>query len=389
MVLRRPSHCPTEVHPDQDYLEAVPALIGGRKWVLVTSAGWAGRGAIKAITGAAGAPQAIVDDVPENPTISYVETLTSVKTADLVVAIGGGSVMDAAKGLAALQALGGDIPRFEAHLRDGEPLPEDLDPAPLICVPTTSGTGSEVTRWATIWGDEKVKLSLTDPRLYPSDAVLDPSLCISMPRERTLAGGLDALSHAMEAVWNNNHTPESDRWATTAIGSIRSHLSAALERPDDIEARREMQAAATTAGFAMGTTQTALAHSISYPFTALFGMPHGLACSFTLPAVAEYNMAEDESRFGAIAEGLECEIADIPAVLLAWFDEMRLGAAVGRYITAADIDGLGENLITRARAANNLRAVDGATAKDIAKRSLGDLSGAAAVAGADTAAAAP
>lgn len=154
MVLRRPSHCPTEVHPDRDYLEAVPALIGGREWVLVSSAGWASRGAIEAITKAAGAPVAIVDDVPENPTISYVEKLTSVKPAGLVVALGGGSVMDAAKGLAALQALGGDISPFEAHLRDGEPLPEDLDPAPLICVPTTSGTGSEVTRWATIWGDE-------------------------------------------------------------------------------------------------------------------------------------------------------------------------------------------------------------------------------------------
>ena len=385
MVLRRPSHCPTEVHLDRDYLEAVPALIGGRKWVLVTSAGWAIRGAIKAITGAAGAPVAVVGDVPGNPTISYVEKLTSVKPADLVVALGGGSVMDAAKGLAALQALGGDIPRFEAHLRGGEPLPKNLRPAPLICVPTTSGTGSEVTRWATIWGDEKVKFSLTDPRLYPSDAVLDPRLCISKPRELTLASGLDALSHAMEAVWNNNHTPESDRLATTAIGSIRNHLLIALERPDDIEARREMQVASTIAGFAMGTTQTALAHSISYPFTAMFGMPHGLACSFTLPAVAEYNMGADRDRLGAIAEGLECEIADIPAVLLAWFDEMRLGAAVGRYVSAADIDGLGENLITRARAANNLRAVDGATAKSIAKRSLGDLSGA----GAETAAAAP
>ena len=92
MVLRRPSHCPTVVHLDRDYLEAVPALIGGRKWVLVTSAGWAGRGTIKAITGAAGAPVAVVDDVPENPAISYVEKLASVKAADLVVAIGGGSV---------------------------------------------------------------------------------------------------------------------------------------------------------------------------------------------------------------------------------------------------------------------------------------------------------
>ena len=224
------------------------------------------------------------------------ERLAGIGATDWVVALGGGSVMDAAKGLVAIQALNDDIPKFNAHLREGKSLPDDFKPAPLICVPTTSGTGSEVTRWGTIWGDEKVKFSLTDPRLYPREAILDARLCLSMPRELTLATGLDALSHAMEAVWNNNHTPLSDRFAGDAIRGLRSNFLDALEKPDDLKVRREMQIAATLAGLAMGTTQTALAHSISYPFTALFGMPHGLACSFTLPALIKWVQQEKATR---------------------------------------------------------------------------------------------
>lgn len=355
---------------DQDYLEAVPSLIDATPWVLVTSSGWIERGAVKDLMEAAVPPEDMVGDVPENPPVSFIEKLTGVKRNDLIVALGGGSVMDAAKGLAVVQALKGDMDTLHAHLKEGEPLPPDLRLSPVICVPTTSGTGSEVTPWATIWGDEKVKFSLNDPRLYPQEAILDPRLCLSMPRELTLSSGLDALSHAMESVWNNNHTPLSDQFAETAIRMLRAHFQTALESPDDVQSRREMQVAATTAGLAMGTTQTALSHSISYPFTALFGMPHGLACSFTLPAVAEYNLGHDPGRLEPIARGLECDPQAIPEVIQAWFDGFKLGSELKRYVSVADIDNLGDKLITRARAKNNLRDVDGPTAKDIARRSL-------------------
>src|SRR6185503_20426788 len=115
----------------------------------------------------------------------------------------------------------------------GTALPASMAPRPLIAIPTTSGTGSEVTRWATIWGDDGIKFSLTDERLYPSHAILDPALCVSMPREATLASGLDALSHAMEAVWNNNHALLTDAFASAAIGALRRALGGVLREPGD------------------------------------------------------------------------------------------------------------------------------------------------------------
>ena len=128
--------------------------------------------------------------------------------------------------------------------------------------------------------------------------------------------------------------------------------------------------AALLAGYAMGTTQTALAHSISYPFTAHFDMPHGFACSFTLPEVARYNAVDHPERLAPIAAGLSCPISEIPGVLEAWFDALELGPYIARYVSPDVTDQFGDNLITRTRAANNLRDVDGETARSLARHSL-------------------
>ncbi len=118
------------------------------------------------------------------------------------------------------------------------------------------------------------------------------------------------------------------------------------------------------------STQTALAHSISYPFTAQFGMPHGFACSFTLPEVAGYNAQADPDRVALAAEAFGCGLDEFPTALAAWLDGLGIGAHLDEYVTPAVTGELGDNLITRARAANNLRDVDGAAARDIAHRSL-------------------
>ena len=120
----------------------------------------------------------------------------------------------------------------------------------------------------------------------------------------------------------------------------------------------------------MGTTQTALAHSISYPFTAHFGMPHGFACSFTLPEVARYNSAVHPERLAPIAAGLSCAISEIPSALESWFDELNLGHYLAGYVSPDVTDQFGDSLITPARAANNLRDVNGRTAQILARRSL-------------------
>ena len=357
-----------EGHP---YEEALEILISARPWSLVTSRGWIKRGAADALATRCSEPHAVISGVEANPKLSDVVRLApGLAGASVVVALGGGSVIDAAKGMVAFNAVGGDVEIFMAHLRDGRALPNDITPSPIIAVPTTSGTGSEVTRWGTDWGDDAVKHSVTDPKLYPSHAVLDPNLSRSMPRELTLATGLDAVSHAMEAVWNQRHTNATDSFAETAIRMVYENLQGAMDRPDDVVLRERMQTASMISGLAMGTTQTALAHSISYPFTALFDMPHGLACSFTLAEVARFNGATEPERLAPIAAGMGCRVEKLPDRLEVWFDALGVGEQVARYVMPRVTDELGDNLITRARAANNIRDVDGARARQLARAAL-------------------
>lgn len=369
--MSRPFHCPTRIHSGSSFGTAVAGLLADRKWLLVTSAGWSKRGAIEVLTAAAGQPVATIDSVPANPRISDIEKFSAgMPSVDVAVALGGGSVIDATKGIVALTALKKDLTPLLTHLKNGLELSNTFAPIPIIAVPTTSGTGSEVTRWGTIWGDENEKFSLHNPALYPSDAVIDPALCTSMPHDVTLSSGLDALSHAMEAVWNQNNTPLSDHFANVAISILRENLDLVQSDPQSVETRRRLQMAALFSGYAMGTTQTALAHSISYPFTAQFGMPHGFACSFTLPEVARYNSAVHPERLAPIAAGLSCAISDIPGALESWFDELNLGHYLAGYVSPDVTDQFGDSLITPARAANNLRDVNGRIAQSLARRSL-------------------
>ncbi|MFQ5953480.1 MAG: phosphonoacetaldehyde reductase [Kiloniellales bacterium] len=371
MVLTHPFRCPTQVVEGPDCDKALAELIGGRSWALVTSQFWTDGDVPDRLAGACGEPAVRIGGVEANPSCSAVIALAEdFPPGEVVVALGGGSVMDAAKGIVALTGINGDVATLMAHLREGRPLPDDLEPVPIIAVPTTSGSGSEVTQWGTIWGDDGIKFSVSDPRLRPGHAVHDPALCASMPAELTLASGLDALSHAIESVWNRHHSPVTDALATTAIGVVRNNLKAALDQPGDVELRRRMQTAALISGLTMGTTQTALAHSISYQFTSRFGVPHGLACSFSLAECARYNAADDPERLKPIAAGLGCALDAVPQSLEDWFDELGLGAALSRYVTPAHADRLDDALITRARAANNIREVDGPAARQIAARAL-------------------
>lgn len=370
MVLKRALWCPTRIHSGGHFRETLWDLLGKRRWTLVTSKGWRTRGIVDALSAGDNAPMKVIDAVPANPTLTDIEALAGPATSDVVVALGGGSVMDAAKGILAVHALRDSPDALRNHLVRGDAMPDGFIPKPLICIPTTSGTGSEITRWGTIWGDEKTKHSLVHPALYPTDAILDPRLCLSMPRELTLSSGLDALSHAMEAIWNVNNTPVSDHLAQHAIGALLVHLPEALEGREDVSLRQQVQLASLFAGLAMGITQTALAHSISYPFTAEHGMPHGFACSFTLPEVARYNLETHALRLNLIAQPFGCDVADLPDRIASWMKARDIGRYVLRYARPEVVEGLGDNVITRTRAANNIRPADAATARSIARRSL-------------------
>ena len=371
MVLTHPFHCPTRVVEGHKFDEAVGSLMDGRSWSLITSTGWHKRDAVDRLIFSCGTPVAVLDSIEANPMVSsIVDFASQIPDCDFVVALGGGSVIDAAKGIVTLHGLEQNSALLIKHLSEGVALPDSMSVMPIIAVPTTAGTGSEVTRWGTIWGDDGIKFSVTDPKLWPLYAVMDPQLCISMPKSLTLATGLDALSHAMESVWNRHHTAATDAMAMAAIGLLSENLEATLATPNDVDLRAKIQTASLLAGLAMGTTQTALAHSISYPFTARCGIPHGIACSFTLAEVARFNLGADPVRLSAIANGLRCRITDIPEVIESWFERLGLGDEISKYVTPDVTDEFSGNLITRARAANNIREIDGAGAIILARAAL-------------------
>lgn len=241
------------------------------------------------ISKVAGPAAIIINDIQPNPDFDHL--VASCETygkcnqrPEVIVAVGGGSVMDAAKVIACSH---GDFNDVKEYLIGN--IGEDaMDPTPIIAVPTTAGTGSEVTCWGTVWhASAGKKYSLLHPKLYAESAIVDPLLMAGIPKGLTIQTGLDALSHALESIWNVNHNPVSAGFAISASREILDVLPQLAEDLGNIELRSRMSKAALMAGMAFSNTKTALAHNISYPITIRYGVPHGLACSFTLPKVLQ------------------------------------------------------------------------------------------------------
>jgi alcohol dehydrogenase len=208
----------------------------------------------------------------------------------LIIALGGGSAIDTAKVVAASD---GEFARVRDYVESGKGA-ERLARTPIIAVPTTSGTGSEVTCWATVWDSANgKKYSLASPELYPEAAIVDPALTLGLPRALTVSTGLDALSHALESIWNTNANPVSANHAVFAATEVMECLPALAGNLGDLALRSRMARASMFAGLAFSNTKTALAHSISYHFTLKYGVPHGIACSFSLPLVMKSAIGRD------------------------------------------------------------------------------------------------
>jgi alcohol dehydrogenase len=276
--------------------------------LLLTTAGMQLRGAAAALAAQAGPARAwTVRLVGANPDLDHMDRLVGELCAQpfsAIVALGGGSVIDAAKALSVA------LPACAAACAQGAPAPAVLDRTlrqrlpldfsqclPVLCLPTTAGTGAEVTPFATIWdGAHQQKHSLADDALFPALAILDPALTLTLPWRETLHSALDASSHALETLWNRHATPVSGALALQALEQLAAGLPRVQAAPDDLAARQQLQQASTLAGMAISQSRTALAHSISYPLTARYGVPHGLACSFTLAALMEWVEREQAWR---------------------------------------------------------------------------------------------
>jgi phosphonate metabolism-associated iron-containing alcohol dehydrogenase len=276
--------------------------IGGRSYALVTYGDSYFRELSATLEGKAGKPVLVIDDIAPNPDIAVLEPQTARFTnlraqPEVIVALGGGSVIDSAKVFAAAR---GDFSAMEAYLKKRAGA-ETVKPWPLIAVPTTAGTGSEVTCWGTVWDNAGgAKFSLAHPGLYPESSIVDPELMIGKPRDLTIQTGLDALSHSLESLWNRNANPVSMAHAVTAARGVLSTLPLLANDLRNADLRERMARAATLAGFAFSNTKTAIAHSLSYPITLRHGVPHGIACSFSLPMIIRSVASEG----GFCAEGL-------------------------------------------------------------------------------------
>ncbi len=290
----------------------------------------------------------VLPDVPVHQVAECADLAASVEP-DVVVGMGGGSCLDLAKAVAVVLAHGGQASDYYGELRVPGPV------VPVVALPTTAGTGSEVTPVAVLTDPERVsKVGISSPYIIPHTAVCDPELTLGCPPELTASAGADALSHVIEAFTAVRRpvTAElaservfvgknvlTDTFALAGIRLIAGSLERAWSNPDDMEAREAMMLGATAGGFALGSAGTAAAHAIQYPVGAVTHTPHGVGVGALLPYVMEFNrparvteLAAVALAMGAQADASSEELADQAIERVA-----ALLASVGIPSTLADL----------------------------------------------------
>ncbi|MFP4474602.1 MAG: iron-containing alcohol dehydrogenase [Desulfatibacillaceae bacterium] len=207
----------------------------------------------------------------------------------VVVGIGGGSVLDAGKAIAALLANPGDVTDYLEVVGRGMPLA--VPSAPYVAVPTTAGTGAEVTKNAVLRSPEHgIKVSMRSPAMLPSLAVVDPLLTVSMPPQLTVATGMDALTQLVEAYVSSQSNPMCDGLCREGIRRAACSLRLACEDGDDLSAREDMSLASLFGGIVLANTKLGAVHGLSAPLGGRWNVPHGAACARLLPFVMEANI---------------------------------------------------------------------------------------------------
>ena len=228
-------------------------------------------------------------EVRPNPTIENVDTLTEIirkENIEVLIAVGGGSALDCAKAASCLAKTSDNTIR--KYHSEGKVFGKSH--LPIIAVPTTAGTGSEVTPFAVLDDPEKnFKGPIASDSFYPTVAVVDPELTYSLPKNITASTALDALSHAIEGYWSKNHQPICDVLAKEAAKTIFSNLEKVLKEPNHKEGRKALSYAALIAGMAFQLPKNAIIHACSYPLSNRFHMPHGVACAFVMEEAIKLN----------------------------------------------------------------------------------------------------
>ncbi len=285
-------------------------------------------------------------DVPPNSELRVIESCAAcarANRADSVIAVGGGSVIDTAKLTAVLLTHGGDLLRDYAG---AQTVPGAL--VPLVAIPTTAGTGSEVTQAAVVFDAASGrKLSFVDENLRPRLALLDPELTVGLPVLLTAATGMDALTHAIEAFVDIQHSPLSDALAVHAARLIRASLLPALHNGNDVTARAQMLMAAALAGIAFDHSMVGVVHALSHALGALAHVHHGTANAILLPIGLQYNWDACLPRYAEFSRAVgvsssSTDDATAAQSLVAWQSQLReqlfMRAKLPRTLAAAQID---------------------------------------------------
>lgn len=276
--------------------------LGARRPMVVTDegiieVGWAA--ALENHLHAAGLATVVVSGVTPNPKeheIAAAYTRYVEEACDVVIAIGGGSVMDAAKGVAILAGNGGRILDY-----GGVDQVQDRIP-PLLMIPTTSGTGADVSQFCIVTDTTRhVKVTIMGRALVPDISITDPQLLVTMPEWLNAATGLDALTHGIEAFVSRAHNPLADVHALSAVGLVNEHLTRTVRTPDDDTSRVGMAQASLNAGLAFSNAILGATHAMSHQVGGLLDAPHGVINGILLPHVIRYNAKSSPDRFIEIA----------------------------------------------------------------------------------------
>ena len=294
--------------------------------------------------------------------------------AGLFVAVGGGSAIDSAKCIALLRTNGG-------HPRDWEDFGTlRHDPLPVLAIPTTAGTGSEVSPSAVITDtDRKKKMNLFDMRNCPDIALVDPDLTVSCPPALTAAAGMDALSHAVDALHGRLATPASDALALEGARLVARYIRRAVGSGGDIEARCGMAQGSLTAGIAVGLTDVAGAHCLAEAIGGLYGHPHGYCCAASMPPIMEYNLPVSTDKYARLAQafGLGPERggdADLATAAIDFTRQLNRDLAVPpmrQLIRAEDLALLGRKAEQNTSTPSNPRPADAAAFTAMFAREIG------------------
>ena len=304
-------HVPTKIVFGAGALkEAVKEMdgLGMHKALVVTDVTLKDSAMVKSLMDALGErcaglfPEAIPDSSFQ--VVSWGARVFREKDADGIISIGGGSSMDTAKTIGVLAKTGkDDVREFVGIGKVAGPI------VPHIAIPTTSGTASEVSQFATIKDHEaKEKRLMSDPHLIPPVAILDPLVTISLPPQMTAATAMDAMSHAIESFHARGYEPIADGLAQKAVRLIVRYLPRCLEKGDDVEARGMLAIASTMAGMAFQNALVGCVHGMAHALGGIFGLHHGLANSILLPHGMRFNMPVSAARYREVGEALSLDL---------------------------------------------------------------------------------